>query len=918
MESRKIRRRYPPQRSQESPHLRSIAVEIPLDKEAKIQLLIGRDAPELLKVRAFKNGPKGAPWAQKLALGWTISGQTCLDLKDGPIHVHAKRTSVVTDSEVDVASTGDLIPFNLTTHVARTGVNKGAEYEIVTCPNTMNFFESFTESSDAKNTAEDVYRVTQNDNDVGLSIEDRRFMEIMEKGIHKNKFGNWEMPLPFRSQNVSMPNNRGYAVKRLNGLLRTFKRKPQMEKDYVEFMSKMLDKGHAVPVPDEEISPSEHSGRIWYLPHFGVYHPKKPEQVRVVFDSSAEYQGKSLNRELLSGPDLMNSLAGVLIPFRREDVAAMSDVEQMFHSFHVSPEHRDFLRFLWFKENALTKPVTEFRMTVHLFGNGPSPAVATYGLRRTVDDGGEHDPGVKEFVQRNFYVDDGLVSKPTAEEVVTLVRNTQAALASANLRLHKVVSNSVSVMEAFPTEDLAKDIRSLDLRQDNLPAQRSLGVFWDLETDAFTCKVSIPDKPLTRLGVLLVNSVYDPLGLSAPVLLHGRLLLQQLVSMSKKKTATAPLGWDDPLPEELSLGWQSWKNALPDLQNVSIRRCYHPPQFGPITRAELHAFSDASQRAIGVAVYLRLFNCKEEHSVSLVFGQAKVAPINPISIPRLELCGAVLAVQAVDRITKEIDMEISETVFYTDSKVVLGYICNESRRFHIYVANRVQTIRKISSPDQWRYVESSVNPADLATRGLHPKDLAVSSWLSGPEFLRNPSEITTPGTEQAILSPNDPELRKDLKPLTTSTKLSGSPTLGTERFKRYSSWPSLRRAIAILIAKVKSLKERNTSDKPSQNVRFQHQSPEVIDRATKVIIKAVQREAFKEVVKKSTLYQLDPYVDDAGILRVGGRLRQTNLSFNEKHPVLLPKGHHVSMLILRYYHEQVHHQGRQITPGTGS
>lgn len=200
--------------------------------------------------------------------------------------------------------------------------------------------------------------------------------------------------------------------------------------------------------------------------------------------------------------------------------------------------------------------------------------------------------------------------------------------------------------------------------------------------------------------------------------------------------------------------------------------------------------------------------------------------------------------------------------------------------------------------------------------------------------MRNPSEITTPGTEQAILSPNDPELRKDLKPLTTSTKLSGSPTLGTERFKRYSSWPSLRRAIAILIAKVKSLKERNTSDKPSQNVRFQHQSPEVIDRATKVIIKAVQsKEEFeviaqssrqndssrneakerKKSLKKSTLYQLDPYVDDAGILRVGGRLRQTNLSFNEKHPVLLPKGHHVSMLILRYYHEQVHHQGRQIT-----
>ena len=158
------------------------------------------------------------------------------------------------------------------------------------------------------------------------------------------------------------------------------------------------------------------------------------------------------------------------------------------------------------------------------------------------------------------------------------------------------------------------------------------------------------------------------------------------------------------------------------MQNVSIRRCYHLPQFGPVTRAELHAFSDASQGAIDVAVFLRLFSYKEDDSVPNVFGQAKVAPINPFRIPRLEPCGAVLAVQAVDslRITKEIAMEISETVFYTDSKVALGYICNESRRFHIYVANRVQTIRKISSPNQWRYVESSVNPSDLATRGLDP------------------------------------------------------------------------------------------------------------------------------------------------------------------------------------------------------
>ena len=171
-----------------------------------------------------------------------------------------------------------------------------------------------------------------------------------------------------------------------------------------------------------------------------MYHLKKSEQIRVVFDSSAEYQGKSLNRELLAGPDLMNTLLGVLVRFWRVDVAAVCDV------FHVSPEHR-ILRFLWFEENNPSKPIAKFQMTVHLFGNGPSRALATYGLRKTVKHGEEAD--VKEFVERNSYVDDGLVSTPTADEVITLVKSTEATLTSANLTLHKQVSNSVSVMEAF-------------------------------------------------------------------------------------------------------------------------------------------------------------------------------------------------------------------------------------------------------------------------------------------------------------------------------------------------------------------------------------------------------------------------------------------------------------------------------------
>ena len=227
----------------------------------------------------------------------------------------------------------------------------------------------------------------------------------------------------------------------------------------------------------------------------------------------------------------------------------------MFHSFHVNPEHRDFLRFLWFKENDPSNEVIDYRMNVHLFGNGPSPAVATFSLRKTVNHGGEeYTWGVKEFVNRNFYVDDRLTAVPSVQEAIDLIEETQTALATQNLRLHRVVSNLPAVMEAFPADDRAKDIRDLDLRNDTLRVQRSLGVHWDLEHDSFTFKVSLPDKPFMRRGILaVVNSIYDPIGLAAPAILEGRKLLQNLVAMGKRVNGEETLRWDESLPEELAL-----------------------------------------------------------------------------------------------------------------------------------------------------------------------------------------------------------------------------------------------------------------------------------------------------------------------------------------------------------------------------
>lgn len=144
-----------------------------------------------------------------------------------------------------------------------------------------------------------------------------------------------------------------------------------MKEQYQYFVEKIFANGHAELAP-----PLREDEECWYLTMFGVYHPQKPNQIRVVFDSSAQYFGVSLNDVLLTGPDLNNSLLGVLLRFWKEKLAIVADIQQMFHCFLVCEEHRNFLRFLWYKDNDCNKEVVEYLMKVHVFGNGPSPAVA--------------------------------------------------------------------------------------------------------------------------------------------------------------------------------------------------------------------------------------------------------------------------------------------------------------------------------------------------------------------------------------------------------------------------------------------------------------------------------------------------------------------------------------------------------------
>ena len=371
-------------------------------------------------------------------------------------------------------------------------------------------------------------------------------------------------------------------------------------------------------------------------------------------------------------------------------------------------------------------------MNFHLFGAVSSPGVTNFGLRITAETRREQfGEAAADFLHNDFYVDDGLKSFATPDSAISVIQSTQAMCAAVNLRLHKFASNSKAVLEALPTEDRSKDFKDLDLHHDTLPVQRSLGIFWCIEADTIGFRLELKDKPFIRRGILsTVSSVYDPLGMVAPVILVGKQLLQEL--------CLDGIDWDDPVPDHIRSRWEKWRSELPLLEKMKIPRCVEPPNFGEPAAIELHSFSDASDAGLSQVTYLRFINNLRQVHVSFLMGKARVEPLKPMSIPRRELTAAVIliSVNVAAMLSKELNHKDPIEVFYTDSSVVLSYIRNEARRLRTYVGNRVQHIHDRSNPQQWHHVASPNNPADIASKGTSAKQLAeLEIWFKGPGFL---------------------------------------------------------------------------------------------------------------------------------------------------------------------------------------
>ena len=326
-------------------------------------------------------------------------------------------------------------------------------------------------------------------------------------------------------------------------------------------------------------------------------------------------------------------------------------------------------------------------------------------------------------------------------------------------------------------------------------------------------------------------------------------------------------------------------------------------------------------------------------------GKARVTPLKPVTIPRLELTAAVVSVNVSEQLLRELEYEKIVEHFWTDSKVVLGYIANQTKRFHVFVANRVQRIQERTTQEQWHYVDTKSNPAYDASRGIRMQELVNGSrWINGAEFLWQdeshwPTASVNDNKETEFdLSPDDPEIKKAASFVTESIK--SYPGL-LSRLRYSSSWYRAKVAVAWCLRYLHRLKERvvnaKSNDIGDHMGKRRESKPnlavEELPRAEILIIRVVQSETFDkeiemltstksklsrskgnpQVNKTGPMYKLDPFVDDNGILRVGGRLRRANLNDDHKFPIILPKNDHVSRLIVRYFHENVKHQGRGIT-----
>ncbi|XP_046801121.1 uncharacterized protein LOC124418533 [Lucilia cuprina] len=698
--------------------------------------------------------------------------------------------------------------------------------------------------------------------------------------------GKYIVELPFKEDDIKFAETYKGALARFNATERRLSRNPDPGAQYVEFMREYESLGHM-----RELSPDEIEvpyGRVYYLPH----HPVVGSKLRVVFDGSfQDASGSSLNSKLYIPPSIQRNLFAVCLRFRLHEFVFSADIVKIFRQIWVSESHRNFQRILW--RETPGKPLKHFQLCTVTYGTASAPFLSVRVLEQLAIDYNKSHPNASKILLEDFYVDDVLTGASSEQQLKQYRDELVDLLQQAGFQLSKWVSNSDTLKQTnHNTPSFLKDNDSTKV----------LGIHWYSDEDRIRYKICLGDPQHVSKRTILsdVARIFDPLGLVSPVVIKFKILFQELWLMN--------LGWDDPLPPDIADVWMKYREDLRNLNRLRL------PRFVPNMNTDitLHGFSEASLKAYSAVIYCLVKDKHGNIKLSLIASKTRVSPLKQISLPRLELCGALL----LTRLMKSVILSLPHTNIqlraWCDSTVVLSWLSVQPITLKTFVGNRTAEILETLPRSAWGHVCSKENPADCASRGLMMNQLLNHDlWWSGPTFLKTSQQPESDSSQATI---NNTEVEAEMKTTTThslTTRQHPTERLLERTLANTSSWWKLLR-IAAYVRRFVNLRVRKVKN-PNTFLTFDE-----IAQANITCLKMAQDYFSSERIKLqrgldldkgSKLTRLSPYIDELGLLRVGGRIRHSELANAVQHPIILPGKHKISNLILEEQHIRNLHPG---------
>ncbi|XP_055622739.1 uncharacterized protein LOC129766247 [Toxorhynchites rutilus septentrionalis] len=841
------------------PHLRNLPI---LSYEAvRPRILIGMKDQHLTLVLKSREGGPNQPLAVKTRLGWTVCGGA--NENDTPNLVH----SIFHICPCENRSDDDL-------HQAMKRYFSLDSLGVVKSGTSL------------------------------LSRDEQRAQSLLQS-LTKFTGTRFETGLLWRYDEVRLPDSRAMAMRRFQCLEKRLMRDASLAAVLQQKISDYLRKGYIRKLSEEElIRPNR---RTWYLPVFPVKNPNKPGKIRIVWDAAATAFGKSLNSFLLTGPDQLASLFSILIQFRERAIGLTGDLREMFHQVSIRNEDQLCQLFFWRDEDG---QLSTYVMRVMTFGACCSPSSAQYAKNMNAERFRYQYPTAANVIQKRHYVDDMLVSVDTEGEAIQLAKQVTFVHAQGGFEIRNWISNSQRVLRALD-ENSTKE-KNLDLAPE-LATEKVLGMWWCTASDVFSYKVGWNryERPLlegqrcpTKREMLrILMSMFDPLGLIAQFLMYLKILMQEVWRSGAD--------WDDEINGVLFSKWQTWLQILPQIETLKIPRCYRSRIPADFSDVQLHMFVDASEDGMAAACYLR-YSHGDTIECTLVAAKTRVSPLKFHSIPRLELQAAVLGVRLASTVKESLSVNITRRIFWSDSPDVICWVNSDHRRFTPFVAHRVSEILDSTEPADWRWVPTKQNVADDGTKWVKLPDMSAEArWYTGPHFLMCTEKYWP--QQPTVTRTTETELRPYLLMHVQKTE----PLLC---FSDFSSWRKMVNTIAYVLRFSNNIIKRMKR----QAVTNGHPSMEELTASESHLIRQAQEDAYPDeytllhqsggatLPKTSALYKLTPWIDKHGIMRIRGRISACEFATEDaKNPIILPRNHHVTSLIVAHYHQKYHHQNHE-------